>query len=163
MDTKLKTTVQGTPTPGARGHERRDVSVGWIFGVVLFLFCSGFVIHLVVAALLQQFISSANPADAWRPVQNISRPRSGSSPLLQISPRLDLRDFRAQEDKQLTGYGWIDRTAGVVRVPIDRAMELVLQKGLPVATNSARSAGRSPQELILDRLSERKPGTQNKP
>ncbi len=148
----------------ARGHDRREVSFGWLFGIVLFLFCCGVVIHLVLAALLEQFNSSPNPGDAWRPVQEqLLTARSGSGPLLQISPRLDLRDFRAQEDKQLTGYGWIDRTAGVVRVPIDRAMEQVLQKGLPVATNSGGSAGRSPQELILDRLSERKPATQNKP
>jgi hypothetical protein len=139
------------------------VSVGWIFGIVLFLFCCGVVIHVVMAALLDQFARSASPGDTWRPAQQSSRARSGSAPLLQISPRLDLRDFRAQEDNQLNSYGWVDRRAGVVRVPIERAMELVLQKGLPVATNSVSSVGRSSQDLILDRLSERNPATQNQP
>jgi hypothetical protein len=31
----------------------------------------------------------------------------------------------------LEGYGWVDREAGVVRVPIERAMELLLERGLP--------------------------------
>jgi hypothetical protein len=162
MDIKHSSTVQGTPVPGARGHEKRDFSVGWIFGIVLFLLCSGVMIHVLMAALLEQFNSGASPTDAWRPLRNQARSRSGPGPQLQISPRLDLHYFRAQEDKQLTNYAWVDRSAGVVRVPIERAMELVLERGLPVGSNGA-AAGRSPQELIRDRLPEQKPGTQNQP
>jgi hypothetical protein len=36
-----------------------------------------------------------------------------------------------QEEKTLHSYGWVDQRAGVVRIPIDRAMELVAQRGLP--------------------------------
>ena len=38
-----------------------------------------------------------------------------------------LQDLRAQEQTELTTYGWIDQKAGVVRLPIDRAMELTMQ------------------------------------
>ena len=48
----------------------------------------------------------------------------------------------------LTSSGWIDRSAGIVRLPIDRAMEVVLQKGLPVRTNGVAGVGLSPQQLI---------------
>jgi len=119
-------------------------------------------ILVLMAALLEQFNSAVGPGDAWQPLLQQARTRSGSGPQLQISPRSDLRYFRAQEDKQLTNYAWVDRSAGVVRVPIERAMELVLTRGLPVATNGVAAAGRSPQELIHNRLPEQKAG-QNQP
>ncbi len=42
----------------------------------------------------------------------------------------DLRAMRAREDSVLNGYGWVDRTAGKVRVPINRAMEMAVQRDL---------------------------------
>ena len=52
-------------------------------------------------------------------------------PRVQSRPADDLKAFRAEEDAALTGYGWVDRANGVVRVPIDVAMQLVLKDGLP--------------------------------
>jgi hypothetical protein len=45
----------------------------------------------------------------------------------------NLKPFREGEEKKLNTYQWIDKNAGTVRLPIDRAKELLLQKGLPVA------------------------------
>jgi hypothetical protein len=44
----------------------------------------------------------------------------------------NLARFHAQEDETLTTYGWVDKNAGVVRIPIDRAKALLLERGLPV-------------------------------
>lgn len=52
-------------------------------------------------------------------------------PLLQETPALDLERFRAQEEETLSTYGWVDRQKGVVRIPIERAMEIVAREGLP--------------------------------
>jgi hypothetical protein len=52
-------------------------------------------------------------------------------PRLQTNPRQDLADLRAKEDETLNSYGWVDRNAGVVRIPIDEAITLTLQRGLP--------------------------------
>jgi hypothetical protein len=49
-----------------------------------------------------------------------------------------LAALRAEEDEILGSYGWIDRERGIVRVPIDRAITLLAQKGLPAR---ARSGG----------------------
>ena len=46
----------------------------------------------------------------------------------------NLQRFRQSEDTVLTSYGWVDQNAGVVRIPIDRAKTLVLEKGFPVRT-----------------------------
>jgi hypothetical protein len=43
-----------------------------------------------------------------------------------------LHQFRTREDDMLRHYGWVDRNAGTIRLPIDRAKDLLLQRGLPV-------------------------------
>lgn len=45
---------------------------------------------------------------------------------------LDTADLHAREDLLLDNYSWIDRSKGTVRIPIERAMELIAQRGLPV-------------------------------
>ena len=52
-------------------------------------------------------------------------------PRLQNNPREDLRELRAKEDELLGSWGWVDKNAGVVRIPIDDAMKLTIERGLP--------------------------------
>ena len=54
-----------------------------------------------------------------------------SGPTLQRNPSLDLRRFLAEERRQLESYGWVDAARQRAQIPIDRAMELILQQGLP--------------------------------
>jgi hypothetical protein len=42
-----------------------------------------------------------------------------------------MQEMRRAENAQLQSYGWVDRTAGIARVPIDRAIQVVLEQGLP--------------------------------
>jgi len=53
-------------------------------------------------------------------------------PRLEENERGELRDVRLHEEEQLNSYGWVDEKAGVAHIPIERAMELVAQRGLPV-------------------------------
>ena len=52
-------------------------------------------------------------------------------PRLQVAPVQDLQHYRQQENEILNSYGWVDRQGGGVRIPIERAIELTLQRGLP--------------------------------
>jgi hypothetical protein len=52
-------------------------------------------------------------------------------PRLEQNERVEINDFLLKEEDTLDSYGWVDQQAGVVRIPIDRAMELVAQRGLP--------------------------------
>ena len=52
-------------------------------------------------------------------------------PALLVTEPVALREHRATEASTLSGYGWVDRNAGTVRIPIDRAKTLVLERGLP--------------------------------
>jgi hypothetical protein len=57
-------------------------------------------------------------------------------PRLQADPALDLEMLHARENAVLEHYAWVDKNAGTARVPVERAMELMLKKGFP-----ARPAG----------------------
>jgi hypothetical protein len=59
-------------------------------------------------------------------------------PTLQTSPRQDLLNQRAKEDAILESYAWVDEGQGLVRIPIERAMELVAKRGLPARPGASR-------------------------
>ena len=61
----------------------------------------------------------------------IVRLRAPGPQRLQASERQEMIDFRAREDKTLRSYEWVDHNAGVVRIPIDQAIKLTLEQGLP--------------------------------
>jgi hypothetical protein len=62
------------------------------------------------------------PSDAPRMVT--------AAPRLEIDPATDLAAFRAQQQRDLGSYGWVDRAHGIVRIPIDRAMRDVASAGI---------------------------------
>jgi hypothetical protein len=64
------------------------------------------------------------------PIAGANVPRPPPEPRLQSSPVRDMEELRAREDSVLTTYGWVDRREGIARIPIDRAIEVLLEKGL---------------------------------
>jgi hypothetical protein len=62
-------------------------------------------------------------------------------PALLVNEPAALRQLRQHETTILTGYGWVDQNAGVIRIPIDRAKELLLQRGLPVRGPTPAATG----------------------
>jgi hypothetical protein len=53
------------------------------------------------------------------------------APQLQPDPVADQNKFRAGVEEQLNSYGWVDQNRGIVHIPIERAIEIVGQEGLP--------------------------------
>ena len=62
------------------------------------------------------------------------------TPQLEVNERTELNGERLREEDTLSTYGWVDQNAGVVRIPIDRAMDLLAQRGLPVRSGAAEGA-----------------------
>ena len=58
-------------------------------------------------------------------------PTEPPEPKLQANPQADMRMMREKEETVLNHYGWVDPNRGVVRIPIDRALDLVAERGLP--------------------------------
>jgi hypothetical protein len=118
--------------PAAR-HEESDVNVRGVLGFAAGLLVTAVLIQLMVWLLFVYF----NRREAARvapeyPLAAGEQTRVPPEPRLQTDPREDLRVLRAREDAVLNSYGWVDKTAGVVRIPIDQAIKLTVQRGLPV-------------------------------
>ncbi|HEU4387604.1 MAG TPA: hypothetical protein VFV34_07390, partial [Blastocatellia bacterium] len=58
-------------------------------------------------------------------------PRLQGVPGHKSLPQADMKDLRQSQEALLSSYGWVDQQAGIARIPIERAKELLLQKGLP--------------------------------
>ena len=136
------------------GYEKRDANAAWIFGIVAFLLISGLLMHFVLAGVMERLEKTSYPADAWRGTRHSTEAtvQAKAVPHLQIMPTVDLQEFRARQEAELNSYGWINRTAGVVRIPIVRAMDLLLERGVPTrsGTNTA-ATGPSNYELQQQR------------
>ena|SRR5579862_1938729 len=92
----------------------------------------GAIVFLAVWAVFGYF-NARQGADSEReyPLAAQQEQRLPPEPRLQTNPRGDLRELRDQENDLLTKYRWVDKNTGVVRIPIDRAMQLTLERGLP--------------------------------
>ncbi|MCU1383087.1 MAG: hypothetical protein JWL71_1784 [Acidobacteria bacterium] len=113
-------------------HEHSDVNFLAILGFAGGLIVVAVIIHLVIYVLFGYFNSREGVQRvAEYPLAVGQQDRVPPEPRLQTNPREDLADLRAREDGQLTSYGWVDKNAGVVRIPIDTAMRLTLERGLP--------------------------------
>jgi hypothetical protein len=113
-------------------HEHSDVNISAILGFGGALIVVAVVIHLLIYLLFGYFNSREQLQTAVEyPLAAAQGHREPPEPRLQTAPRQDLADLRAKEDDMLTSYGWVDKNAGVVRIPIDAAMKLTLERGLP--------------------------------
>ena len=59
-------------------------------------------------------------------------------PRLQIDDAADLQQMRAADDAELHSYGWINRDAGLIRIPIERAIDLTAIRGLPARNQTTQ-------------------------
>ncbi len=121
----------GEDNPAVR-HEESDVNIRGIFGFAVGLIVVAIIVHLLVWVLFRYFdVREGRQTAVEYPLAAQQPERLPPEPRLQTNPREDLRELRAGEDETLTTYGWVDRNNGVVRIPIDEAMKLVVQRGLP--------------------------------
>lgn len=65
-------------------------------------------------------------------------------PRLESDERTQLTEFIGKQDQNLLTYDWVDKNSGVVRIPIDRAMDLIAQRGLPVRPQGNSAAAVAP-------------------
>ncbi|HLX42266.1 MAG TPA: hypothetical protein VKR43_02480 [Bryobacteraceae bacterium] len=113
------------------GHETGDVNVR---DIVITLAClavgAGLVCVLVYGIfryLADHPLNTAPP----NPMAETERQQMPPVPRIEEHPAIELKDLRTQEDKILSTYGWTDKRSGIVRIPIERAMDLQLQRGFP--------------------------------
>ncbi|HEX9304021.1 MAG TPA: hypothetical protein VGA31_06180 [Thermoanaerobaculia bacterium] len=117
------------------GHETSDVSIGGIVKFGIGLAAVTIVIYVAVWGffrLLEKRERRQDQVEAVSPMVSASLRRTPPEPRLEPDPLAPRLRMRAREDAVLTTYGWVDRNAGVARIPIARAIDLLVERGLPV-------------------------------
>src|SRR5687767_4534886 len=131
------------PTPAGAQYEHTDIDPGIGYKFALWLAVAMVLSFGIVYGAFWFFERqerAANTATERFPLaKDYTRPTP--TPALQTQPFRDLYMLREEEAKKLQSYGWVDKEGGVTRIPVDRAMEVMLQRGLPVRTAAPTPAG----------------------
>ena len=136
---------------GHSGHEvdfeREDLGTRGIFAFMIGLAVTGVVIYFIIVGMYsfldnyeRSQMATASPlvtskGAMSRVVTQADMDKAfkdNGAPMLETNERGQFRDFLMNQEKQLHSYGWVDEKDGVARIPIERAMELIVQRGLPV-------------------------------
>ncbi len=128
-------------------HETREAVPRYIF-----YFAVG--VAVMVAA---GFLVSWGTLEYFKAHQTYPSPESALSggrvlppagmPRLQAHPNRDLQVYLKHEREVLDTYGWVDRKNSIVRIPVQRAMDILLQKGLPVRDSKTPKGAVQPGEV----------------
>jgi hypothetical protein len=119
-------------------HETSDISVRAVIWFVVVMFATVGVMHVTTLGFFKLFdhmerandpyVSPLSPSPASVATPSVSFPE----PRLQTTPWEDLKNLRADETGYLNSYGWVDQKAGEAHIPIDKAKEMLLQRGIAV-------------------------------
>ena len=121
--------------PKQRDYADRDIQLK---PLVLFAVGTAVFTALVFAAVrytMYYWETQSRAADAREPALSADRQIATTS-LLQVDEPRDLVAQRAWESGMLTNYTLVDASNGVVRIPVERAMEIIARRGLPARTSA---------------------------
>jgi len=114
-------------TPNGAGHEQSEVSVRLIVVSLAFLAVTTFLVFLLVIGIFRYFYASYSTEEATKRSQPVVPPE----PRIEVAPYEQLQQLRAKEDHVLNTYAYVDKGSGVVRVPINQAIDMLAAKGVP--------------------------------
>jgi len=143
------------------GYEQTDIKVTGIIvfltSLAIFVAVSGVLTYGIGKLINARMNKEDGPNSKWTKTADVRELGNlPSSPELQNkiaeitktfpTPRVqtddgnqDVADLHAREEMLLDHYTWVDQPGGKVRIPIERAMELIAQRGLPVAPTAAQA------------------------
>jgi hypothetical protein len=113
-------------SPNGAGHEQSEVSVRLIVVSLAFLAVATAIVFVLVIGIFRYFYDTYSTEETMK----LTRPVVPPEPRIEVAPSEQLQQLRAREDHIQSTYAWVDKQNGVVRVPIDRAIELLAAKGL---------------------------------
>lgn len=125
-------------------YERKDIQPLVIFLSIAILVTFSVIVQIATAG----FLKALNDHTRETAKKTTAPAVMGEfpSPRLQIRPAGDLAALHHEETRLLTTYGWVDGKKGVVRIPIERAMQILAERGLPKTT-----AHVTPTQLMQER------------
>src|SRR6185369_59523 len=119
-------------TPPGAEYEHTDANVLVIVKFAVWLAVIAVAIHIGLGFMYQMMIERAkDTAPLEYPLATSNEPRLPPPPRLQQFPQNEVYEFRTAEEQRMGSYGWVNKEAGVVHIPIAEAMRLTLERGLP--------------------------------
>jgi hypothetical protein len=122
----MDTDMEHHPTTNGAGHEKSEVSVRFIVVSLTVLLIGTFLVALLVVGIFQFFSHTYHPMESAKQAQPVVPPE----PHVEVEPWQQVKTVRAREDHVLTSYAWVDKKQGVVRIPVDQAIDEMVKKGL---------------------------------
>jgi hypothetical protein len=132
------------------GYEVDDVGVGTILRWVAFMFVFVLGSLGITYGIYLVFVPGSNmqaEVNAQSPLLACSAARPPTRPFCRPRPKQDWKDFTREEDEKVHTYGWVNANRGVVKIPVERAIDLLAERGIP-KTAFACSADRSGKRRI---------------
>ena len=120
-------------------HERTDAHVKPLVIFLVAMALTVAVSFVFTVFLFNFFVEQAQSADRV-PSRVKVADELPAGPRVQVVPGLDLREMRAAEQDRLNGYGWVDEGGRVVHIPIDKAIDALIEKGLPTRSAAPTAA-----------------------
>jgi hypothetical protein len=152
--------VQYMVTPEGAGYEHTDANVWQITKFALWLAITAVVVHLGLGVMYKMLIEQSKVTTDQQPypLASTTEPRLPPEPRLQQFPRTEYYQFRLAEQQKLESYGWVNKDAGVVHIPIEQAMRLTLERGMLESTPPAQpeTPGLMPSDSSSGRVTERR-------
>ncbi len=129
----------------APGRIDREIDVRSI-AIFLVAVAAATLVSAVLMWFLFRGLLAREEARDPKPLAIVERtqPPPPPGPRLQVTPEADMAAFRAEEGAALAGYAWVDRAAGRVRIPIEQAMALIAERGLPPVAAPPAAAAAAP-------------------
>jgi hypothetical protein len=112
-------------------HEESDINVRAVIWFVVILTATAISVQIAMWGMFRVFDKIEVKND---PYVTPLAPKPGEAPpepRLQTTPWQDLKALRATEQEHLHGYGWVDERGGIAHIPIEKAKQMLLQRGLP--------------------------------
>jgi hypothetical protein len=149
MSTVNESDLQYGPTPADAKHEHTDIEPS---------IATRFAVWLTIAMLISVAIvygtfwlfegrEAASGQTAQQYPLAAGQVREPQGPRLQTQPFKDIYLLRQAENEKMTSYGWIDKSAGVVHVPIEDAMRILSERG---AIKSAQGSPAGLNQIVED-------------
>lgn len=149
-------------TPRGSTYEHTDANVWIIVKFLIWLAVSAVVIHVGLGLMYALLIErSTVRGEQPYPLAAGQEERLPPAPRLQQFPRNELYQFRTDEESLLQRYGWMNKEAGLVHIPVEEAMQLVRERGLlssrpQEAGQPAATPGLMPADASSGRTMERR-------
>lgn len=140
---------------GEAQHETSDVNIKVIVGSGVFLVVCGIIVHVALFGfykLLDHEMESLNPAPnpmmqsevpaggktmtaetSEQTAKRLNRTFGGNAlnPMLQVDDVRDMDIMRKSQNAQIDQYHWLNKDTGSVTIPVERAIDLIVERGLP--------------------------------